>query len=89
MTHHPVTKVTKRVSLGRESAKACVDSNSRSIYHEGMLGTTDLTNPNDIETLRRSVAMLPASADARIFSREEALRVLDVLQALLKTTEFD
>lgn len=54
-----------------------------------MLGTTDLTNPNDVETLRRSVAMLPASANARIFSREEALRILDVLRTLLKSTEFD
>ncbi len=54
-----------------------------------MLGTTNLTNPNDVETLRRSVAMLPASADTRIFSREEALRVLDVLRELLKATEFD
>ncbi len=55
----------------------------------GMLGTTDLTNPIDVETLRRSVAMLPASADARIFSREEALRILDVLRRLLQETEFD
>jgi hypothetical protein len=54
-----------------------------------MLGTTDLTNPNDVETLRRSVAMLPASANARIFSREEALRILDVLRTLLKSTEFE
>jgi hypothetical protein len=54
-----------------------------------MLGTTDLTNQNDVETLRRSVAMLPASANTRIFSREEALRLLDVLQSLLKATEFD
>lgn len=53
-----------------------------------MLGTTDLTNPNDVETLRRSVAMLPASADARIFSREEALRLLDVIRELLRATEF-
>ncbi len=55
----------------------------------GMLRTTDLTNPIDVETLRRSVAMLPASADARIFSREEALRILDVLRRLLQETEFD
>ncbi|MEM9566048.1 MAG: hypothetical protein AAGA93_25740 [Actinomycetota bacterium] len=54
-----------------------------------MLGMTDLTNPNDVETLRRSVAMLPASADARIFTREEALQLLDVLHRLLKATEFD
>lgn len=54
-----------------------------------MLGTTDLTNPNDVETLRRSVAMLPASANARVFSREEALRILDVLRTLLRSTEFD
>lgn len=54
-----------------------------------MLGTTDLTNPIDVETLRRSVAMLPASADARIFSREEALQILDVLRRLLRATEFD
>ena len=53
-----------------------------------MLGTTDLTNPNDVETLRRSVAMLPASADARIFSREEALRLLDTIRELLRATEF-
>jgi hypothetical protein len=53
-----------------------------------MLGTTDLTNPNDVETLRRSVAMLPASANARIFSREEALRLLDAVRDLLKATEF-
>ncbi len=64
-------------------------SNDRSIYAAGMLGTTDLTNPIDVETLRRSVAMLPASADARIFSREEALRILDVLRRLLQETEFD
>lgn len=52
-----------------------------------MLGTTDLTNPNDVETLRRSVAMLPANASSRPFSREEALRVLDVLRELLKRAE--
>ncbi len=54
-----------------------------------MLGNTDLTNRTDVESLRRSVAMLPASADNRIFSREEALRLLDVVRELLKATEFD
>jgi hypothetical protein len=54
-----------------------------------MLGTTDLTNVNDVESLRRSVAMLPASANNRVFSREEALQILDMLGRLLRQTEFE
>lgn len=38
---------------------------------------TDLTNPHEIESLRRSVAMLPPKANA--FSREDAMKVLQVL----------
>ncbi|MGH1490011.1 MAG: hypothetical protein ACRBK7_11575 [Acidimicrobiales bacterium] len=49
-----------------------------------MLGDTDLTNPNDVEGLRRSVAMLPANSYDRIFSREEALKILEKLGLALK-----
>ncbi|MGB5759832.1 MAG: hypothetical protein WBM50_23155 [Acidimicrobiales bacterium] len=49
-----------------------------------MLGDTDLTNPNDVEGLRRSVAMLPANSYERIFSREEALKILESLGRALK-----
>lgn len=49
-----------------------------------MLGDTDLTNPHDVEGLRRSVAMLPANSYDRVFSREEALRILDGLRNALK-----
>lgn len=51
---------------------------------EAMLGDTDLTNPNDVEGLRRSVAMLPANSYERIFSREEALKILESLGRALK-----
>ena len=49
-----------------------------------MLGETDLTNEHDVETLRRSVAMLPANTYDRVFSREEALQLLDSLRLALK-----
>lgn len=49
-----------------------------------MLGDSDLTNPNDVEGLRRSVAMLPANSYERVFSREEALRILESLGLALK-----
>ena len=49
-----------------------------------MLGDTDLKNPNEVEGLRRSVAMLPANSYERIFSREEALRLLETLVAALR-----
>ncbi len=54
-----------------------------------MLGDTDLTNPNDVEGLRRSIAMLPANSYERIFSREEALRVLESLGSALKAIAID
>ncbi len=83
-----MTEVTKS-GFSPPDPNGALVSNDRSIYAGWMLGTTDLTNPIDVETLRRSVAMLPASADARIFSREEALQILDVLRQLLRATEFD
>jgi hypothetical protein len=83
-----VTDVTS-ADNGQQDPELGLESNDRSNYGGSMLGTTDLTNPIDVESLRRSVAMLPASADARIFSREEALRILDVLRELLRATEFD
>lgn len=49
-----------------------------------MLGDADLTNPSEVEGLRRSVAMLPANSYDRIFSREEALRLLESLGRALK-----
>lgn len=49
-----------------------------------MLGNTDLTNEHDVEALRRSVAMLPANNYDRIFSREEALRLLESLTSALR-----
>ncbi len=54
-----------------------------------MLGNTDLTNPNDVEGLRRSVAMLPANSYERIFSREEALRILENLVIALRAVPLD
>ncbi|MGI9595080.1 MAG: hypothetical protein ACR2QK_02905 [Acidimicrobiales bacterium] len=48
-----------------------------------------MTNPNDVEGLRRSVAMLPANSYERIFSREEALRILESLGAALKALAID
>lgn len=54
-----------------------------------MLGETDLTNPHEVEGLRRSVAMLPASSYDRIFSREEALKVLESLSLALKAIAID
>ncbi len=54
------------------------------MYTSEMLGDTDLTNPNDVEGLRRSVAMLPANSYDRIFSREEALKILEKLGLALK-----
>ncbi len=54
-----------------------------------MLGTTDLTNHHEVEVLRRSVAMLPANSYDRIFSREEALRILETLGSLLREIRDD
>lgn len=54
-----------------------------------MLGNTDLTNPNDVEGLRRSVAMLPANSYDRVFSREEALRILESLVVALRAVPLD
>ncbi len=54
-----------------------------------MPGDTDLTNPHDVEGLRRSVAMLPANSYNRIFSREEALRLLDSLGHALRAIAID
>lgn len=48
-----------------------------------MLGTTDLTNIEELERLRRSVAMEPASTGTRLLTREEVLRLI---QALLDAT---
>jgi len=54
-----------------------------------MLGDTDLTNPHDVEGLRRSIAMLPANSYDRIFSREEALRLLESLGQALRAIPID
>ena len=42
-----------------------------------MLDAHDLTNPHDVERLRRSVAMLKPGVD--VFTREQALTLLDTL----------
>jgi hypothetical protein len=44
----------------------------------GMLGDTDLTDPHAVNRLRRSVAMLRPGA--RVFNREDALRLLQALK---------
>lgn len=54
-----------------------------------MLGDTDLTDPHQIEGLRRSIAMLPANSYERIFSREEALRLIGALQYALRALPLD
>lgn len=54
-----------------------------------MLGQTNLKDLHDVEALRRSVAMLPANSYERIFSREEALRLLDGLSTALKAVAID
>ncbi len=54
-----------------------------------MLGNTDLTNEHDVEALRRSVAMLPANNYDRIFSREEALRILENLTRALRAVAIE
>jgi len=54
-----------------------------------MLGDTDLTDTNQIEGLRRSIAMLPANSYERIFSREEALRLIGALQYALRSIPLD
>ncbi len=50
-----------------------------------MIDNTDLMNSNEVEQLRRSVAMLKPGTDA--FKREDALRVLSALAALLKADD--
>lgn len=54
-----------------------------------MLGNTDLTNEHDVEALRRSVAMLPANNYDRIFSREEALHILESLTRALRAVAIE
>lgn len=54
-----------------------------------MLGPTDLTNPHDVEGLRRSVAMLPANTGQLLFTRDEALRLVDALRSAMKASEHD
>lgn len=63
--------------------------NGRSIYAEVMLGTTDLTQEHEVEALRRSIAMLPANSQTRVFTREQALVGLEVLRAALKAVSID
>ncbi len=66
-----------------------VEANVCSIYGGWMLGDTDLTSPHEVEGLRRSVAMLPANSYDRIFSREEALQVLESLSRALRAIPID
>ena len=54
-----------------------------------MLGQSDLTNPHDVEALRRSLAMLPANSYSRVLSREEALKLVEALAAALKAIPMD
>ena len=54
-----------------------------------MLGDTDLTNPHQLEGLRRSVAMLPANTGAGILTREETLRLLDAMRTVLRNAPLD
>ena len=54
-----------------------------------MLGNTKLTNVHEVEGLRRSVAMLSANTGHGIFTREEALRVLDALASALRAIPLD
>lgn len=54
-----------------------------------MLGNTDLTDVHQVEGLRRSVAMLPAGSDGRIFSREESLQLIEALVAALRAMPLD
>ena len=54
-----------------------------------MLGDADLTDPHQVEGLRRSVAMLPANSYDRVFSREEALKILDSLGQALRDMPMD
>lgn len=54
-----------------------------------MLGPIDLTDLHEVERLRRSVAMLPASSHNRIFSREESLKLIGALAAALKAVPID
>lgn len=49
-----------------------------------MLIADDLQHPDDVEIILRSVAMLPAGADA--LRREDALVVLDALLAQIYAT---
>jgi hypothetical protein len=50
-----------------------------------MLAGVDLSTPEAVEQLRRSVAMLPPQAPA--LDREEAMDVLTTLGEALRTTE--
>jgi len=50
-----------------------------------MIDDLDLLNSTEVELLRRSVAMLAPGSDA--LNREETLRVLNVLAALLKADD--
>ena len=54
-----------------------------------MLGDTNLYVPHEVETLRRSVAMLPANTRNGILTREETLRVLDALAAAIRDRPVD
>lgn len=54
-----------------------------------MLGETDLTDIEELERLRRSIAMLPAATGQKIFSREEALRLLQVHIASIRAIAID
>lgn len=50
-----------------------------------MYEDADLTNPLDVEQVRRSIAMLPPGA--RALNREEAMRVLDALATAKRASE--
>lgn len=54
-----------------------------------MLGDANLKNIHEVEGLRRSIAMLPAGADNRILTREEALRLVDALRQALREHPLD
>ena len=59
------------------------------VYVVTMLGQINLTNPHDVEGLRRSVAMLPANSYGRVFSREEALKLIEALASALQAVPME
>ena len=54
-----------------------------------MIGDTDLTNLDGVDRLRESLARLPASSYDRVFTREEALRLVDGLRDALRAIALD